>query len=84
MPCKGCGKSKVGKVLRGAIGLTKAAVGADYAPRDVIVKRRTACRTCDQRTGAGPIQWLHRCRLCDCFILPKTTQMGEVCGLAKW
>lgn len=67
----------IGGIARGAIGLTKAAIGADPAPPDVVAARRAICEQCEYRKGS-------RCLLCGCFTQPKTALLGSTCPASRW
>jgi hypothetical protein len=80
------------KIARGAVGLTKAAIGIDAVPLEVMQARREECRDCEHatrnplrlnRTTKG-LTSLSRCRKCDCFIAAKTKLGGEACPVGRW
>lgn len=83
----GCG---CGEIVKGAIGLSKAAIGIDKAADEVIHKRRDICRECpyatrnNQFTESNGLTSLSRCEKCSCFIAAKTKLNKEVCPLGKW
>jgi hypothetical protein len=86
-PC-GC----VQKIAHGAVQLTKAIVGIDRASSEIVEARRKECRSCphasrhnnDAMSKAGWLSLTSRCRLCDCFIAPKTSLASETCPEGKW
>jgi hypothetical protein len=74
------------KIITGATGLTKAALGIDNADEATIRARREVCRRCDKsekRNMAGIIK-IRMCSACDCFIGPKTRLADEECPEGKW
>lgn len=82
------------EIVAGAMGLAKAAVGADRAPDAIVAQRRGICRECPEATrSADPARLakptkgltsLSRCRACGCFIAAKTLLASESCPLNKW
>lgn len=69
----GCNcKSTIARVASGAIGLTKALVGAGYVDSATLIHRRRTCRECPQNSGGI-------CADCGCIIVAKTTQVSEKC-----
>ena len=79
MPC--CGKAG-----RGVVGLTKAAIGIDKTPSDVVLLRRAVCEVCERAEvrRLGGVAVLRLCAACSCFILPKTAIRSETCPEGKW
>ncbi len=79
-----------GKIAKGVAGLTKAALGIDRAPDEVIALRRNLCRVCNRseqrkrKDGSMGLTSLSRCRECDCFIAAKTTILSEKCSIGLW
>ena len=68
--------------LKGAVGITKAALHVDRAPEVLIRKRRSICAICPQ-ANAGSSR-TSRCLACTCFIHPKTATATEKCPLSRW
>lgn len=87
--CEDCPEHSI---IYGAAGLAKAALGIDKAPDEVIQFRRDMCRGCDEATRnenridrpTKGLTTFSQCRLCDCFIAPKTRISSEKCPLGKW
>jgi hypothetical protein len=85
----GCGCEKV---IHGAVGLTKAALGVDAIPLEVMQARRDECRDCEHATRNPSPRYavnkgltsLSRCRKCDCLIAAKTKLAGERCPIGRW
>jgi hypothetical protein len=79
-------------IIKGAVGLTKAACGIDPAPAEVVQARRDICRECpfatkDQREkfiANKGLTTFSRCTKCGCVIAAKTKIAGEVCPDGKW
>ena len=73
------------RLLHGAAGLTRAALGVDRAPEHVIAERRAACRRCPD---AQPCDRIGRrvcsCKLCGCLISAKTALSSESCPADRW
>ena len=72
----------VNRVVAGAVGLTKAALHVDRADEVLIRKRRALCAACPQ-ASAGSSK-TSRCRVCTCFIHPKTATASEKCPIGQW
>ncbi len=72
----------VSRVVTGAVGLTKAALRVDRADEVLIRKRRSLCAACPQ-ASAGSSK-TSRCRICTCFIYPKTATASEKCPIGQW
>lgn len=75
-----------GKAIAGAIGLAKAALRLDRAPRALIEQRRALCRACPHarrimHQGALKVA---TCMLCGCYLPAKTVLRRESCPLSKW
>lgn len=76
-------------IFKGAIGLTKVALGVRAAPDDVISNRLTKCKQCEFMTKTHSKRFkklLERCGKCGCFIYAKITLKDEQCPLdpPKW
>ena len=82
MSCCGGNKTPItpGMVAKGAVGLTKVALGVDNAPGDVRDERRRICAEC---LGVE-LGWKTECPVCRCFIKAKTRLKAEACDLGKW
>ncbi len=77
--CSGCGKTGASKIIRGATGLAKAALGIDRAPPEAKKDRWAACLGCSE------LNWKMRlCRACGCFVLAKLRIMAERCPRGRW
>ena len=75
-----------GKVLTGAVGLTKAALQISRASEQTVAARRDICRTCahaEKRTVAGLVQ-VRLCNQCGCLIKAKSVIQTETCPLGLW
>jgi len=76
-----------GNIVTGAVGLAKAAVGADAAPPEVVQQRRDLCRECPHASRnperahlpSKGLTTLSTCALCGCFIAAKTKIASESC-----
>ncbi len=90
MGCAGCDKKinkkamkerreegRARRWVRGAVGLTKAALQFDKAPATIIHERRGICHQCEHLKGG-------RCDICKCFILAKGRILSEECPKDKW
>jgi hypothetical protein len=74
------GKASLDKYVRekrGLVGLAKAAAGIDRTSHEVRHVRLATCRACPELSGS-------QCRLCGCFVRPKTAIAGEKCPAGKW
>jgi hypothetical protein len=69
-------------VMKGAAGLTKAALGVGRASEVVIRQRPAICAACPQASAA--VSRTSRCQACTCFIHPKTATATEKCPLGRW
>lgn len=86
------GCSLCGKVVEGAVGLTKAALGIGLASPQTIKERRDKCRACEhatrsakpQHAAAGGLTSLSRCQLCGCVIVAKTRLAEKRCPDGRW
>lgn len=77
-----CGR---GAIVRGAIGLAKAAFGVGAADEATIEARRAICRACDRAVRCEQKPSLFcRCRECGCVLRAKTRLAFESCPLGKW
>jgi hypothetical protein len=68
-------------VLKGAVGLTKAALQVGRASEVVIRQRRAICAACPQATSGS--SRMSRCQICTCFIHPKSATASERCPAEK-
>jgi hypothetical protein len=81
-----------GDIIAGAVGLAKAAVGAEPVPPEVLQDRRDKCRECphasrDPKRLDRPTKGLtvlSKCDLCGCFIAAKTKLASEACPDGRW
>jgi len=71
------GKPTVGDIIRGAVGVARAATGLGAASQTDYQARWAICMACDQH-DAG------RCRTCGCFTGAKVRVARESCPLGKW
>jgi hypothetical protein len=67
----------VGDLVRGAVGVAKAALGVQAAPDETVRARWAECLACDSH-DAG------RCTACGCFTGAKVRVAGETCPRGKW
>jgi len=63
--------------MKGAKGLTKAALQIDKPIGTVIFERRGICHQCEHLRGG-------KCEICGCFMLAKARLASEDCPLDKW
>lgn len=90
MSCPGCAKKvnrdalkkrqeegRVGRWVKGATGLAKAALQIDKAPATIMHERRGICHQCEHLQSG-------RCDKCKCFILAKSRLLSQDCPLDKW
>lgn len=77
-PCPGVEQpTGMERLVKGAKGLLKAALGTDPAPKETIALRQAICAECDQWTG-------RKCRKCGCWTGAKIRINSERCPLGKW
>ena len=67
----------VGDLVRGAVGVAKAALGVQAAPADVVRERWAACLACESHDCG-------RCTACGCFTGAKIRVAGESCPRGAW
>lgn len=81
--CDGCGG--VGRIIHGAIGLAKAAIGIDLADEATIEARRAICRACPHAMPheKNPAKF-GACEKCGCRLQAKTAIASESCPIGKW
>jgi len=70
-------KPGVGDIVRGAVGVAKAALGVQVAPVNAVIDRWSICSSCDQHDCG-------RCKACGCFTGAKVRVAGESCPQGKW
>lgn len=88
----GCGCGKAKKIVAGAAGVAKAALGIDKAAPEVAAARLDVCRECPQASKNGAAKFakfkglttLSRCAACSCVIHLKVKVAGEKCPEGKW
>jgi hypothetical protein len=68
--------------LKGAVGITKAALHVDRAAEPLIRQRRAICAACPQATAGS--SKTSRCTVCTCFIHPKSATASEKCPEGRW
>ena len=76
-------------IIKGAIGLTKVALGIKAAPDEIIEKRLLICTRCEHMKKSKSKRFkklLERCGICGCFLYAKITLKDEQCPLdiPKW
>jgi flavoprotein len=76
---------KTKDVIHGVKGVTKAVLGVDRAPSELIKKRLAICKVCPKasRKRADGIS-LNKCTVCGCYLELKTKVKSETCPLEKW
>jgi len=67
----------VGDLVRGAVGVAKAALGVQAASDEVVRARWAACMACESHDCG-------RCTACGCFTGAKVRVAGESCPRAIW
>ncbi len=67
----------VGDMVRGAVGVAKAALGVQAAPVEVVRARWAACLACAEHDCG-------RCIACGCFTGAKVRVAGESCPRGVW
>ena len=93
--CNGCGHKvleTVSTVGRGAIGVTKSAIGIGLADERTIQQRLDICRHCPHALkNPSPMfaKFLgltnkSKCSVCECFIFHKSRLNKESCPMDKW
>jgi hypothetical protein len=75
-----------GKVIHGAVGLTKAALNIDNVHDEVKESRRNECRACEfsEKKDFGGTVKVRLCSKCGCYIAAKTKLKDEKCPIGKW
>ncbi len=68
--------------IHGAVGLVKAAVGMDKAPRELVEKRKEICDGCEHAVLRAGVFW--QCDICRCATSAKIRLKGEKCPIGKW
>ena len=76
-------------IVKGAIGLSKAALKIERADDETINSRKKICQECDQfkrvyTNFAGKKINTSKCSICGCFIGAKTLIKSEKCPEKKW
>ncbi|MCP4600824.1 MAG: hypothetical protein GY847_09880 [Proteobacteria bacterium] len=74
------------------MGLAKSALHIERASAQEIIRRLDTCRECKEATRSKNPKFkknngltnLSRCRICKCFVVPKTKVSSEACPLDKW
>ena len=84
---KPCGKMH--KIVHGAAGLFKAAVGIDAAEQAVVDARTKLCLDCPHNVAPvmgrlSGIAGLRQCDICSCLIKAKVLLASEKCPEGKW
>jgi hypothetical protein len=82
----------VGKVAKGAVGLSKAVLGLDQASDAEKLRRRDICRECPEATrnqrlldkSSKGLTTCSTCKKCGCNIKAKTSLATETCPIGKW
>lgn len=67
----------VGDLVRGAVGVAKAALGVQAATDEVVRARWAACLACDAHDCG-------RCTACGCFTGAKVRVASEACPRGVW
>ena len=73
-------------IVKGAIGLTKVALGIDRATDEVIAARLAECLKCPHRMFGTPqkLTSLSRCRLCNCLVKQAAKVSSKKCDAGIW
>lgn len=83
-PC-GCNKAKekAARMVHGAVGLAKAALGVDKADGATMAARLAICQDCEhaEKNHEGKAA---KCNECGCRLIAKTSIQGESCPIGKW
>ena len=70
------------RMVRGTVGLAKAAIGVDRADGITMIKRWAVCESCTSAVKtAGVVQ---TCALCHCMLHAKIRIAHERCPAGKW
>lgn len=77
-------KEKAKRIAKGAVGLTKAALGIDPASPDRVVQRLNICRRCRHFIQGKGYRGKERCKLCGCLLRAKVRINSEKCPEEKW
>jgi hypothetical protein len=80
------------KIVKGAMGLTKAALAIDQVSDGEKLRRRDICRDCPQATrnqhrlhlSTKGLTACSMCKVCSCNIKAKTSLVTEHCPESKW
>lgn len=67
----------VGDLVRGAVGVAKAATGVDRAPEETITARWESCLACEHHDRG-------KCTKCGCFTAAKIRLASSVCPADRW
>lgn len=67
----------VSDLVRGAVGVAKAALGVQAAPAEVVRERWAACLACAEHDCG-------KCTACGCFTGAKIRVAGESCPRGMW
>jgi hypothetical protein len=68
--------------LKGAVGITKAALHVDRAAEPLIRQRRAICAARPKATAGS--SKTSRCTVCTCFIHSKSATASEKCPEGRW
>jgi len=85
MGCRGCSK-KAKRLVRGAIGYTKAKLHIDRASDSAIASRKRTCGACQysSKNSMGRFTIKSVCSLCTCPIEEKSKVKSAKCDAGKW
>ena len=70
------------RVVHGAAGLAKAALGLDKADGNLMMRRWAVCDSCKHAEKIGGI--VQTCGICRCMLRAKIRLAGETCPTGQW
>lgn len=76
-------------LIKGVIGLSKAALHIDRADPSLVECRRELCNSCQHRKVVftevcGQEMNVAKCTICKCYIQAKVLILGEKCPINIW
>ena len=80
MPCDGCNKSMINRIVtmaKGGYKLALAKSGLRVADDRTIDERKSLCLSCEHYDFGV-------CQKCECFLAAKVSLPGEKCPEGKW
>ena len=72
--------NNINKIINGAKGLGKYALGIDKSPEELIKDREEVCNNCEhlRKTLLG-LSMIKKCAICGCVLKAKWAIKGEKC-----